>query len=91
MEIKETRVVAVKYCDFCGKETQHLSKCAVCKKEMCSEDGMKAHAAYSLELYRYGDANRLNIHVCKTCGDMNIIITISQLLDGMMKETPVLL
>ena len=92
MEKQETRIIAVKYCDFCGKEKQHLSRCVVCKKEMCNENGGKAHAVYGIELYRYSDGQRLiSSPICTTCGDMNIIITISQLLDGMMKETPVLL
>ncbi|MBI4088656.1 hypothetical protein HY415_01015 [Candidatus Kaiserbacteria bacterium] len=83
--------MAVMYCDLCGKEAQHLSKCAVCKREMCSEDGMKFHAAYALELYRYDDANRLNIHVCKTCADMKVNLTICQLLDGMMERTSIVM
>ena len=91
MERTETRPVAVKYCDFCGKESKYTSKCAVCKREMCTEGGGTAHAAYDLDLYRYSDDQRIySAHVCKECSPRPPLLTIQALLDGMLEQAPIL-
>lgn len=90
MEKTENREVVVKYCDFCGNETKHLSTCAVCKKEMCNDGGGKTHTAYSVEIYRYRDAQRLHASICKECGDSTVPLTIQAFIDGMMGQLPVL-
>jgi len=92
MKKTENRAVVVKYCDFCGKESKSLSKCAVCKKEMCSEGGGKTHAAYSVEIYRYSDAQRIvSTRVCKKCSVGTFDLSIGAFFDEMMRHTPVLL
>jgi len=73
MERIEKREVKVKYCDFCGKETEHVSRCGICGKDMC--DTAK-HAAYSLEIYRYeGDLlpALFGSHICVECAKENSI------------------
>lgn len=89
MEKVETRIVTVKYCDLCGNEVEHLNKCAVCKKEMCNEEGGKKHSAYAVEIYRYSDGQRLISHVCKVCAEMRVNLAVWQLLNGMMGDEPV--
>lgn len=89
MEKMVARVVAVKYCDFCAEESEHLSKCAICKKEMCSKEGMKAHTAYSVDIYRYADGARLISHVCKGCSATVFKFAIQALFNDMMGEAPV--
>ena len=88
---QENRLVDVKYCDYCGEETGHLSACALCKKEMCPADGGGRHAAYSMDVYRYGDGKRLvSSHVCRECsGTVLIGLTIKELFDGMLGKVPV--
>ena len=90
-EIIENSSTDVVYCDFCGNETKHGSKCIICKRDMCMgmyDDGEK-HAAYNLEIYRYQDSNRIVGHVCKECAAKKSDLTIGQLLDGMFGESPV--
>jgi len=89
MERTESREVVVKYCDFCGEESKNLTKCAICKKEMCNKDGMKAHADFSIELYRYSDDARLvSGHICKDCGKKEIPATVQELMNEMIGFTP---
>jgi hypothetical protein len=89
MERREQREVVVKYCDLCAKEAQHFNKCAICKKEMCNEDGGKKHAAYHIELFRYSDGQRLIAHVCGICAERHVNLAVWQLLNGMMGDEPV--
>ncbi|MBU1255763.1 hypothetical protein KKH35_02740 [Patescibacteria group bacterium] len=94
MKKTEKRNVEVKYCDFCKEETGHLDRCAVCKKEMCNKDGNKAHTAYSTEIYRYKDGQRLvgyGNNICKDCAGETFDGTIQELLDGMMSEITVII
>jgi len=91
MILTEKRDVEVKYCDFCKEEASHLDRCAVCKRQMCSKDGGKAHTAFGVELYRYSDAQRLvgyGSKVCKECSQKKFNGTIQELLDAMMGGTP---
>lgn len=89
MRKSETRPTEVFYCDGCGDETTHSHRCAVCKQEYCMADGGKKHFAFGIELYRYGDANRLYSHICNGCAVANPNLTVQQLMDGMMGKTPV--
>ena len=90
MEKVETREVKVGYCDLCGVEASHLEKCAICKREICGKDGYGFHSAYSLEIYRYADANRLvSGYICKECADKPLTITVRELLEGMWGRTPI--
>ncbi|MEK7662510.1 MAG: hypothetical protein AAB355_03410 [Patescibacteria group bacterium] len=89
MEKTENRKVVVKYCDFCGDESQYLGKCVLCKKQMCYKDGMKAHSAFSLELYRYEDAERIvDGHICRDCSTKVIGVTVQELLNEMIGSAP---
>jgi hypothetical protein len=89
MQRMENRAVAVQYCDFCEKEMQYFNKCAICKKEMCNEDGGTKHAAYHVELYRYSDGERLNAHVCKGCSVTVFKFAIQALFNDMIGKAPV--
>ena len=83
----ENRDVEVKYCDFCGEETQHLDRCAICKREMCNKDGGAAHSVFSIEVYRYEDGRRLagnRSQICNDCADKKFDGTIRDLINGMM-------
>ncbi|NQU99989.1 MAG: hypothetical protein HQ538_04575 [Parcubacteria group bacterium] len=94
MKKMEERKVEVKYCDFCEEETAHLNKCAVCKRNMCSKNGMSSHSAYSVEIYRYRDGQRLaknGSKICKDCAGEKFDGTIQELLDGMMSKIPVII
>ena len=90
MERQENREVTVRYCDLCKKETDHLRRCAVCKREMCTDDGGKKHTAYHVEVYQYGDAQRFTGDICVDCVKEKINLTIRQLFEGMMGRGPVL-
>ena len=85
----EERKVEVFYCDGCSEEVKRLERCALCKKDYCSAEGCGRHFAYSIELYRYGDAERLISHICKGCAVANPNLSIKQLMDGMMGKEPV--
>ena len=90
----EKRGVEVKYCDFCEKEANHLDRCAVCKKEMCIKDGGKFHKAYSMEIYRYKDGQRLvgyGNNICEDCAGETFNGTVQEFFDGMMSEIPVII
>ena len=92
MRKTEKRDVEVKLCDYCRDETEHLDRCAVCKREMCLKDGGVAHSAFSVELYKYGTGQRLKGYgslVCRDCAEKKFDGTIGELLDGMMTEKPV--
>jgi len=91
MEKQESRLVTVKFCDFCGNESTHLKKCAICKKDMCGENGNAKHCAYSVQdIYRYNDAARnVDRGICKECAGKKTNLTIGQLLDAMMGKSPV--
>lgn len=89
MKKQEQREVSVCYCDFCGKEAQHLNRCAICKKEMCNEGGGGKHASFSIELYRYSDGHRLIGHICAICAERKINLSIQELLNRMMGDDPV--
>jgi len=94
MKKMEKRDVEVEYCDFCGNETEHLDRCAVCKQEMCCRDGGAIHTAYSVETYRYRDRHRLagyGSRICNSCAVKKFGGTIQELFDGMMSEDPVLM
>ena len=94
MKKTEKRDVEIKYCDFCEKETGHLEKCAVCKREMCIKDGGKFHAAYSVKIYRYKDgknSTEFGNKVCKDCAGEEFNGTIQEFLDGMISEIPVII
>ncbi len=86
------RDIEVKCCDFCGDEAEHLERCAVCKREMCTKDGGAAHIAFSVELYRYNDEQRLKgygSHVCLDCAEKKFDGTIREFFNAMMTEGPV--
>ena len=92
MRKTEKRDVEIKVCDFCGEETEHLGRCAVCKREMCGEDGMRAHNYCGTELFRYSDGKRLagyGARICQECSQKKFTGTIKQFFDGMMSESPV--
>lgn len=91
MQRTEMRPTVVNYCDGCNAESNHLEKCVVCKRHFCMADGGKKHFVYSIEVYRYSDANRIpNGHVCAECaaGTPNVL-SLQQLLDGMLGKTPI--
>ena len=68
MRKEETRPVEVIYCDFCNKETAHVTKCVICGREGCNQGGNKAHFAYSgSDVYRYKDIKRGHFSVCNEC------------------------
>ncbi len=84
----EQRPVEVKICDFCNKEVPCVSKCVVCQRDMCGDGGCHAHAAYSLEIYRYENEKRIcSAHVCKECAQKRTNLTIGALLDGILTGT----
>jgi hypothetical protein len=88
----ENRTVEVKICDLCGEETQYISKCAACKRDMCNEKGNTKHCAYSLEIYRYSDGERTNSTtggICKECIGKKTDLTLKQLFDALMSDKPV--
>ena len=86
----ENRPVDVKICDMCGEEVSHLSKCIVCKKDMCNGKMGKKHTAFSLEIYRYADAERIcSGLVCHECSVKKTELTIGELLNGMLSKAPV--
>ena len=86
----ENRPVDVKYCDICQEETGHLSKCLVCKRDICATDGGKKHSAYSLDIYRYRDGSRISSGlICKECAEKSTNMSICRLLDGMLSDSPV--
>jgi len=92
MRKTEKRDVEIKYCDFCGEETEHFDKCAVCKREMCNKDGGAAHSAFSIKVYRYSDRYHLEGYgskICKNCADKKPDGTIRNLINGMMSKDPV--
>ena len=93
MRKTEKRDVEVEICDFCGEETKHLSRCVICKREMCSKGGGKVHAAFSVKIYKYDNDGRLeHSHICRDCSAKELHgITIQALLDGMMGKDPVIL
>jgi hypothetical protein len=85
MEKEEMRKINVKYCDFCGEETSHLDKCAICKKEMCKKDGGKEHADYSLEIHRYQDGKHIcGCKICKDCASQQASGTIADIINKML-------
>lgn len=85
----EDRPVKVKICDFCGEEVGNLSKCVICKRDMCNA-GTGKHSSYSLGIYRYADANRIcSGHICKECAGKKTDLPIGELLDGMFGDSPV--
>ena len=81
-------MIEVAFCDFCNKETpeSHLSPCAICKREMCNEDGGKEHTAYAVDVYRYGGAERVNgAHICNDCASKSLpVATIQVFLDSLL-------
>ncbi|KKQ77461.1 MAG: hypothetical protein A3A96_01670 [Candidatus Zambryskibacteria bacterium RIFCSPLOWO2_01_FULL_39_39] len=86
----EMREVETGYCDFCKEKASHLKKCAICKREMCGRGGYSEHSAYGMEVYRYGDANRLvSSHICKECVDKSLTITVGELFEGILGPTPI--
>lgn len=87
--IKEVNVIK---CDFCGEETEHPKRCAVCKREGCSLTSGKAHFAYALDFYRYRDRERRHVFACTECAavEANPGLTIEKLFDGMISPTKVL-
>ena len=92
MRKMEERKVEVLYCDDCGKETKQLEECAICKREMCTKDGGAVHFAFSTELYRFDDGQRLRgygSYICHDCAGKKFDVTIGELLNGMMTEKPV--
>lgn len=92
MRKTEKRDVEVGYCDYCGEEAERLEKCAVCGREMCNKDGGAAHSAFSVELFRFGDGQRLSgfgSKVCRDCAEKKFDGTIRELFDGMIAEDPV--
>jgi hypothetical protein len=94
MEKIEMRNVKVKYCDYCDKETESLDKCAICKREMCTEPGGAAHSAFSVELYQYLSGKRLagyGSRICEDCASKKFGGTIQELLSGMMNDQPLTL
>ena len=83
----EKRDVEVKYCDLCGEETDHLDRCAICKREICVKNGVAAHFAFGVEVYRYGDGQRLagyGSNICNDCAGKKFDGTIRDLIDGMI-------
>ncbi len=85
---REDRAVDVQYCDACQTEVEHLKKCAVCKRDLCIQDGAK-HSAYGLETYRYMDGQRANLHICKDCCAKKPALNIGELLEAMLGPEPV--
>ncbi|MDP2651337.1 MAG: hypothetical protein Q8O98_01965 [bacterium] len=84
----ETREVEVKYCDFCGEETDHLTQCTMCGQEMCSKNGSNTHQAYTLEVRRYKDGQRSYLKICKNCAVDPCVTrgeSISSLIEKMME------
>src|ERR1035437_10125869 len=89
-EIIEKRDVKVKICDFCNKEVSSLSKCVICKRDMCNADFGRKHAAHLLEVYSFKLENKVcSAHICKECADRKTDLTIGQLLDCILGEAPV--
>jgi len=85
----EDRPVKVKICDFCGEEVDGLSKCFICKRDMCNA-GLDKHASHTLGVYSFGLQNTIcSAYVCKECAEKKIDLTIGQMLDGMFGESPV--
>ncbi len=92
MKKMENREVEVKYCDFCGEETQYLSRCAICKREMCNKDAGAFHSAFSVEIYRYEDGHRLvgdGSKICNNCAEKKFDGTIRDFINGMIDKDPV--
>ena len=86
------RDIKVNVCDYCGDETEHLDRCAICKREMCLKDGGAAHIAFSVELYKYGTGQRLKgygSHVCLDCAEKKFDGTIIEFFNAMMTVDPV--
>ena len=84
------RPVEVKICDFCKSEVSSLTKCVICKRDMCFLDGGCAHTSYKIgEVYRYADGERIIGYVCKECAEKRTSLTIGELLDGVLSDKPV--
>ena len=90
MKKTETRSVEVNYCDGCKKEAQHLEKCAVCKKEFCMEEGGKKHFLFGIKIYNYTYSDRASTHICKSCAELKINLTLDDIFSCMPGPTPLL-
>ncbi|MDE2021962.1 MAG: hypothetical protein KGI71_03605 [Patescibacteria group bacterium] len=88
MRTVENRPVTVFHCDGCGEEASYNESCAMCHKEYCMEEGGKRHFAYSIEIYRYADAQRRLAYVCTTCADEKPDLTVKELLDNALQTVP---
>ena len=86
MRKMESRQVEVKYCDLCDTEVEELSSCVICKREMCNKGGGSAHTAYSIELYRYRDGERIISRVCRDCVKEGFNVTIQGFFDEMFEK-----
>lgn len=85
----EKRDVKVKICDFDGREVGDLSKCVICKRDMCNA-GTGKHTSHSLEVYSFKLENKIcSAYVCKECAGKKTDLTIGQFLDDMFGESPV--
>ena len=89
MKKKEMREVEVQSCDVCQTEVTHLTQCAICKRDLCSGDGGSKHFAWSVEIFRYRDSNRGNLHTCKDCNERKTSLSIGELLDAMLGREPI--
>jgi hypothetical protein len=87
--IIEKRDVNVNICDLCHQEVGSLSKCVICKRDMCNA-GTSKHTSHTLDVYSFKLENNIcSAHVCNECAEKKTDLTIGQLLDGMFAESPV--
>ena len=85
MKNTQLHTAAVNTCDFCCRKVEHTIQCAICKRNMCMDEGGKKHIAFSVEIGRYTDDCHLyGGFVCNECADKNCNLTTRELFNFML-------